>query len=264
MRKACSENPFGAGKVWLVGAGPGDPELLTVKALRALQQADLIFFDNLVSVDIRNLFPVSVPAFYVGKSKNNHSVPQHELNALLVKKARQGLNVVRLKGGDPFVFGRGGEELLVLRKAGIDAEVIPGITAASGCATAAGIPLTHRGLSQGCTLVTAHGEKDVTLDWAALAALRHTLVFYMGLSKAAWISSQLTAHGLSPSTPVAIIENGCRPDQREFIGRLDELEVMARDHQVRSPALIVVGDVVNLAAEINWQAPLVELTQSCA
>lgn len=253
-----------AGKVWLVGAGPGDPDLLTVKALRVLQQADLIFFDNLVSKQIRTLFPVAVPAFYVGKRKDNHSIPQQELNALLVKKARQGLNVVRIKGGDPFIFGRGGEELLTLRKAGIDAEVVPGITSASGCTTAAGIPLTHRGLSQGVTLVTAHGETDLSLDWAALASLNHTLVFYMGLSKAAWISTQLTANGLSPATPAAIIENGCRPDQREFTGRLDQLSALVAEHQISSPALIVVGEVVNLAIDLNWREPLEQLTQSCA
>jgi len=252
------------GKVWLVGAGPGDPDLLTVKALRVLQQADLILFDNLVSSEIRELFPSAVPAFYVGKRKDDHSIPQNELNALLVKKARQGKNIVRIKGGDPFVFGRGGEELMALLRAGIDAEVVPGITSASGCTTAAGIPLTHRGVAQGCTFVTAHAETELNLDWRALAQLNHTIVFYMGVSCAGAISKRLLDHGLAANTPAAIIENGCRPDQRECLGYLDGLEQLVKDNKIQSPAIIVVGDVVNLAADLNWRNPLPVMNQSCA
>lgn len=262
--KNSKSKPQVAGKVWLVGAGPGDPDLLTVKALRVLQQADLILFDNLVSQDIRALFPKSVPAFYVGKRKDDHSIAQADLNALLVKKASQGMQIVRLKGGDPFVFGRGGEELLTLLQAGIDAEVVPGVTSASGCTTAAGIPLTHRGVSQGCTLVTAHAEHELSLDWKALASIGHTLVFYMGVSKAGMISQRLTANGLRGSTPAAIIENGCRPNQREYLGTVGELEKMVNTYQIQSPALIVVGDVVNLASQLRVMPGLDVLNQSCA
>lgn len=239
------------GKVWLVGAGPGDPDLLTVKALRVIQSAQLILFDQLVSEDIRALFPRTVPAFYVGKCKGNHSIVQKDLNALLVKKAKQGLNVVRLKGGDPFVFGRGGEELLALAQAGVDAEVVPGVTSASGCATAAGIPLTHRGLAQGCTFVTAHAEKELMLDWRALARLDHTLVFYMGLGSASMISEQLIGNGLSDSTPVAVIENGCRPNQREFAGVLGSLPELVSTQKIASPAIIVIGRVVDFASQLE-------------
>ncbi len=239
------------GKVWLVGAGPGDPDLLTVKALRVLQGAELILFDQLVSEEIRSLFPRTVPAFYVGKSKGNHSIAQKDLNALLVKKARQGLKIVRLKGGDPFVFGRGGEELKALLEAGIDAEVVPGITSASGCATAAGIPLTHRGLAQGCTFITAQGEEELNLDWQSLARLDHTLVFYMGVSQAAMITEKLLANGMPATTPVAVIENGCRPNQREVSGEIVSLSRLIDQQKIKSPAIIVVGKVVGFASQLS-------------
>lgn len=239
------------GKVWLVGAGPGDADLLTVKAVRAIENADVIFFDQLVSSDIRALFPKQVPAIYVGKVKNCHSVAQSDLNQMLVEHAQRGLNVCRIKGGDPFVFGRGGEELLELRQAGCEAEVIPGITAASGCSTSADIPLTHRGVSQGCTLVTGHGEKELNLNWQALAGLNHTLVFYMGVTRAGLISQQLTNAGLSAKTPAAIIENGCRDNQRVITTELGTLSAAVSEHNVKSPALIMVGDVVNLAQQLN-------------
>lgn len=244
-------NSSGKGKVWLVGAGPGDPDLLTVKALRVLQGAGLILFDQLVSDEIRALFPRTVPAFYVGKRKGNHSIAQKDLNALLVKKAKQGLQVVRLKGGDPFIFGRGGEELMALLKAGVDAEVVPGITSASGCATAASIPLTHRGLAQGCTFVTAQGEEELRLDWQSLARLDHTLVFYMGVGQAAMIAGKLIAHGLTATTPVAVIENGCRPDQRVISGELSSLPELIGEHKIKSPAIIVVGHVVSFASQLS-------------
>lgn len=244
------------GKVWLVGAGPGDAELLTVKALRAITNADIIFYDYLVSADIRALFPKNIPAHYVGKAKNQHSIAQEDLNRLLVKQAQLGLTVCRIKGGDPFVFGRGGEELLELRTAGVEAEVIPGITAASGCSTYADIPLTHRGISQGCTFVTGHAEKSLDVNWAALAQLNHTLVFYMGLTRADEISAQLLAGGLAADTPVAIIENGCRKDQRDIISSLNEFPAAVIREQVQSPALIIVGDVVRMKEKLQahvWQ-----------
>lgn len=240
------------GQVWLVGAGPGDPDLLTLKALRAIESADVILYDKLVSKEIRALFPRKTPAFYVGKEKGRHSVPQDELNQLLVAQASQGLKVCRLKGGDAFVFGRGGEEMLVLQRAGIAVEVVPGITAASGCSTYAGIPLTHRGLSQGCTLVTAHAEKRLDVDWHALARLDHTLVFYMGLSRAGLISERLCGAGLDGDTPVALIENGCCPQQRVVRGRLADLATLVAAEQVAAPALIVVGRVVDLAQSLSW------------
>lgn len=241
------------GKVWLVGAGPGDAELLTVKALRAINGADIIFYDYLVSADIRALFPKNVPAHYVGKVKNQHSIAQEDLNQLLVKQAQLGLTVCRIKGGDPFVFGRGGEELLELRTAGIEAEVIPGITSASGCSTYADIPLTHRGLSQGCTFVTGHAEKSLDVNWGALAQLNHTLVFYMGLTRADEIAAKLLAGGLAADTPVAIIENGCRKDQRDIISTLQEFPETVLREKVQSPALIIVGEVVRMKEKLQAQ-----------
>ena len=240
-----------SGKVWIVSAGPGDPDLLTVKALRILQTADVILYDNLVSDGIRKLFPRRTPAFYVGKTKGNHSIPQQDLNRLLLDKAGQGLQVCRLKGGDAFVFGRGGEEMLELREAAIEVEVVPGVTAASGCSAYAGIPLTHRGVSQGVTLVTAHAETHLGLNWAALAGLGHTLVFYMGLSKTGLIREQLLAAGMSPGTPAALIENGCCPQQRVVTGQLHELPLLVERENLVSPALIVVGDVVSLAERLS-------------
>ena len=239
------------GKVWLVGAGPGDAELLTLKALRAINAADVIFYDYLVSEEIRSLFPKNIPAFYVGKAKNQHSIAQEDLNQLLVNQAQLGLTVCRIKGGDPFVFGRGGEELLELRTAGIEAEVIPGITSASGCSTYADIPLTHRGLSQGCTFVTGHAEKSLDVNWDALAQLKHTLVFYMGLTRADEISAKLLAGGLAADTPVAIIENGCRKDQRNIISSLSEFPADVIREQVQSPALIIVGEVVRMREKLQ-------------
>ncbi len=240
-----------SGKVWLVGAGPGDAELLTLKAVRAINSADVIFYDYLVSADIRALFPKNIPSFYVGKAKNKHSIAQEDLNQLLVNQAKLGLNVCRIKGGDPFVFGRGGGELLELRTAGIEAEVIPGITSASGCTTYADIPLTHRGMSQGCTFVTGHAEKSLDVNWSALAQLKHTLVFYMGLTRADEISSKLLAGGLAADTPVAIIENGCRKDQRNIISCLSEFPADVLREQVQSPALIIVGEVVSLREKLQ-------------
>jgi len=244
------------GRATLVGAGPGDPDLLTVKALRTIQTADLILFDRLVSEEIKALFPPSTPAIYVGKAKGLHSIPQDQLTDLLLAKTRQGLHVCRLKGGDSFIFGRGGEEMLVLKQAGIDVAVVPGITSASGCSSYAGIPLTHRGLSQGCTFVTAHGEEELKINWHSLAQSQHTLVFYMGLSRAEMISHSLQAAGMSRETPAALIENGCRSNQRVVTGVVGDLANMAVREQVKSPALILVGDVVSLSGDLSWFDPM--------
>lgn len=240
------------GRVSLVGAGPGDADLLTVKAMRILAQADIIFYDRLVSEDIRSLFPAATPAIYVGKAKDRHSIPQQDLNALLVETAQLGLHVCRLKGGDAFVFGRGGEEMLELKGAGISVEVVPGITAGAGATAYAGIPLTHRGLAQGVSFVTAQGEKELHINWQALATSRHTLVFYMGLASARMIAESLMVAGLACTTPVAIIEKGCSVQQRVFTATLLELPGLVELHSIESPALIVVGEVVRLREQLQW------------
>ncbi len=241
-----------SGVVNLVGAGPGDPDLLTVKALKIIQSSDVIIYDNLVSQEIRTLLPTSAEALYVGKAKGCHSSTQDDINQLIIAKAKQGLSVCRLKGGDAFVFGRGAEEMLILKQHNIDVTITPGITAAAGCSSYAGIPLTHRGLSQGCTFVTAHAEKDLDINWHALASLQHTLVFYMGLSKSTMIEIQLIKAGLHAATPVAIIENGCCPQQRVITGSLSQLSSLVVDYHIQSPALIMVGEVISLAEQLQW------------
>ncbi|MCG9698160.1 uroporphyrinogen-III C-methyltransferase [Shewanella sp. Isolate11] len=246
------------GKVSLVGAGPGDADLLTVKALTIIQSADLIIYDRLVSDDIRALFPASTPALYVGKAKSLHSVDQSRINEVLVEQALLGKHICRLKGGDGFIFGRGGEEVLSLKQQNIAVEVVPGITAASGCSTYAGIPLTHRGLSQGCTFVTAHAETDLNINWQGLALLNHTLVFYMGLSKAGMIATELMQAGLDSHTPVALIERGCSRQQRLVKGEIANLAELVIEHQLISPTLILVGEVVNLSEQLSWFESQVE------
>ncbi|BFM10959.1 hypothetical protein R50072_11120 [Simiduia litorea] len=245
-------NSASVGRVSLVGAGPGDADLLTVKALRTLQQADVIFYDRLVSEDIRALFPSSTPAIYVGKAKDRHSIPQQDLNSLLVETAQLGLHVCRLKGGDAFVFGRGGEEMLELKQAGIAVDVVPGITAGAGATAYAGIPLTHRGIAQGVSFVTAHGEKELHINWSSLAHSGHTLVFYMGLGSVATIARELNKAGLCAGTPAAIIEKGCSAQQRVFTEKLADLPALVERHHIESPALIVVGEVVRLREQLQW------------
>jgi uroporphyrin-III C-methyltransferase/precorrin-2 dehydrogenase/sirohydrochlorin ferrochelatase len=236
------------GHVDIVGAGPGDPELLTIKALRALQDADLVVYDRLIGDGILDLVRRDAELIYVGKARSNHAVPQDQINELLVTHARAGRRVVRLKGGDPFVFGRGGEELERLRAAGISVAVIPGITAATGCAASAGLPLTHRDHASAVTFVTGHGvDGDPDVDWAALARPRHTLVVYMGASRAGNLAAQLIGHGRAPETPIAIIENGTRPDERVIVGTLANVPSLVRTAQVGAPALIVIGEVAALA-----------------
>lgn len=237
------------GAVHIVGAGPGDPDLLTLKAFRLIQEADVILYDRLVSDEILNLARRDADRIYVGKAKANHAVPQEEIEARMIALAREGKMVVRLKGGDPFVFGRGGEELDALRAAGISAIVTPGVTAAAGCAASAGMPLTHRDYAQAVTFVTGHakGDADPDLDWAALATLKNTLVVYMGVGKAANISSNLIRHGRSLSTPVAVVENGTRPEQIIVKGQLGELPTLIERAGIKGPALLVIGEVAALA-----------------
>ncbi|EJM7232673.1 uroporphyrinogen-III C-methyltransferase [Vibrio cholerae] len=240
-----------AGEVALVGAGPGDPELLTVKALSYLQQADVVLYDYLVSDEIMALIPSETILVCVGKRAGHHSVPQEKTNQLLVDFARQGYRVVRIKGGDPFMFGRGGEELEVLFDAGVKFQVVPGITAAAGATAYAGIPLTHRDYAQSALFVTGHLKAQAeALDWSTLARGKQTLVIYMGLSNAAAIAEQLQLHGRQVSTPVAIIERGTQVNQQVLIGTLQTLPSLAS--QAQSPALIVVGEVVALAAKLHW------------
>jgi uroporphyrin-III C-methyltransferase/precorrin-2 dehydrogenase/sirohydrochlorin ferrochelatase len=241
------------GSVVLVGAGPGDPGLLTLNALRALQEADVILHDRLVSDEVLKLARRDATRISVGKAAGMHSVSQQQIHELMVGHARAGRRVVRLKGGDPFVFGRGGEELEALRAAGIEYEVVPGITAAIACAAYAGIPLTHRQRAQSLRLVTAHcGESVDSLDWESLARERQTLAFYMGAGRLAAIADRLIEHGAPADTPVAIIESGSRADQRVTGARLVELAEIAARGGIRSPALLIVGEVAALAGELHW------------
>ena len=251
-----ADESHSSGEVVLVGAGPGDPGLLTLHALRQMQQADVVVYDRLVSDGVMGLVRRDAKRIFVGKQAGNHCVPQEGINQLLLEEAKKGQRVVRLKGGDPFIFGRGGEELETLVGSGIGFQVVPGITAASGCAAYAGIPLTHRDHAQSVRFVTAHGKGGARdLDWPLLAKDKQTLVFYMGLSSCATIREQLLAHGKAGDTPVALIERGTQPCQRVIRGTLEELPALAVG--VESPALIMVGSVVTLADRLAWfgQAP---------
>ena len=238
------------GEVVLVGAGPGDAGLLTLKGLQQIQQADVVVYDRLVSDDIMNLVRRDADRVFVGKRSGYHCVPQEEINQILLREAQKGRRVVRLKGGDPFIFGRGGEELETLCEAGIPFSVVPGITAASGCSAYSGIPLTHRDFAQGVRLVTGHLKTGGELDWANLAVEKQTLVFYMGLNQAPAIREKLIAHGMAEDMPAAIVENGTAVTQKVVSGTLGQLDILAQ--QMASPALIIVGRVVGLRDKLNW------------
>ncbi|TDB03119.1 uroporphyrinogen-III C-methyltransferase [Halomonas marinisediminis] len=249
------------GRVSLVGAGPGDPELLTIKALRRLEAAEVILHDRLVSAEVLAMANPLARRLYVGKARSNHSLPQSGINQALVEWARQGKRVVRLKGGDPFIFGRGGEELESLAAAGIDFEVIPGITAASGCAAYAGIPLTHRDHAQSVRFITGHLKNgSAELDWPALASPGQTLVFYMGLHSLPEICHQLVVHGLPEETPVALIEQGSTARQRVHRGSLAGLPEVLAAGGLQPPTLIIVGGVVALHDRLDWFEPTMAVT----
>lgn len=237
------------GRVSLVGAGPGDPELLTLRAARRLAEADVVIYDALVGAGVMALVPDHVERIYVGKETSNHTLPQEEISALLVEQARRGRRVVRLKGGDPFVFGRGGEELQILAAAGIPVEIVPGITAALGASAGTGIPLTHRDHAQSCIFVTGHRQDgSLDLDWETLARPQQTLVIYMGIAALAAITEQLQAHGLAAATPVAVVRHASLPQQQTITGRLDDIAGRVHAAGIKPPALIIVGGVVSLHA----------------
>jgi uroporphyrin-III C-methyltransferase len=245
------------GFVSLVGSGPGDPELLTIKAVRLIQQADVVGFDRLVSAEILDLIPPGISRISVGKAPGKHCVPQDQINDIIVNLALSGRRLVRLKGGDPYIFGRGGEEALILRRHGIPFEVVPGVTAAAGCSSYSGIPLTHRGLSNSVRFVTGHLQNNETLniDWNKLADPDCTLVFYMGLANLQTICSELIRAGLPASTPAAAVHGGTTNRQQKVISSLAELANTVSEAGLQSPVTTIIGDVVTLSDELDWFQP---------
>jgi uroporphyrin-III C-methyltransferase len=246
----------GAGKVFLVGAGPGDPELVTRKGARVLARADTVVFDHLVGEGVLELAPAAAERIYVGKEPGRHELPQPQINQLLIERARAGRCVVRLKGGDPFVFGRGGEEIIDLAVAGVPFEVVPGITAASAASAYSGVPLTHRGMVRACTMVSGHMvDGEVDLDWVALARPGQTIVVYMGVASIGLICEGLIAHGLSSETPAVAIRNASIESQQTIVGTLADLPGAMAQAQVKPPAIVIIGEVVRLRDRLRWFEP---------
>jgi len=245
------------GEVYLVGGGPGDPDLLTFKALRLMQQADVVVYDRLVSPQVLDLCRRDADRVYVGKARKNHALPQEEINLLLVKLAKEGKRVLRLKGGDPFIFGRGGEEIDQLMAQDIPFQVVPGITSASGCAAYAGIPLTHRDFAQSVRFVTGHLKDDsCDLPWQELVHEQQTLVIYMGLVSLALICERLVENGMDPEMPIALVEKGTLPEQRVVTGTLATIAVIAEKADIKPPALTIIGKVVTLREQLDWFSKL--------
>lgn len=257
MNNIAKKSILHAGEVALVGSGPGDAELLTIRALRFIEQADVAIYDRLVSEEVMALLPIDCERLYVGKEQAKHCVPQDKINDLLLQYAQQGRRVLRLKGGDPFIFGRGGEEAEFLLKNGVSCHLCPGITAASGCTTYAGIPLTHRGVAQGCTFITGHMQNDgqLNLPWQSLSCSSQTVVFYMGINTLPSITAQLIKHGRDANTPAALIRKGTQPEQQVFRGTISSLADLVIAHKITPPTLIVIGDVVNQLTDTAMEKP---------
>ncbi|MEI7538151.1 MAG: uroporphyrinogen-III C-methyltransferase, partial [Comamonadaceae bacterium] len=250
------------GRVYLVGAGPGDPELLTLRAVRLLQQAQVVVYDHLVSSAVLEFVSPNAQRIYAGKRRNEHTLRQEEINTLLISLANQGKQVVRLKGGDPFIFGRGGEELQALAAQGIDFEVVPGVTAASGVASYAGIPLTHRDYAQSCIFVTGHLKNGTAdLDWPSLVRLNQTVVIYMGLGGLPEICRQMMAHGAAANLPIAVVQDGSIASQKVVTGTLIDMPERVVRAGLKSPCLTIIGNVVKLHDELAWFKPTVALTR---
>ncbi len=265
LEKAIAEEDLSnpKGEVYLVGAGPGDPDLLTFRALRLMQQADVAVYDRLVSQGVLDMVRRDAELIYVGKERSNHALPQEDINELLVRLAKKGQRVVRLKGGDPFIFGRGGEEIETLKENHIDFQVVPGITAAAGCSSYGGIPLTHREHAQSCVFVTGHlKDGTVNLNWEALAHQNQTIVFYMGLQAVKVIHQKLVEYGLPEDMPAALIEQGTTENQRVHIATLETLADIVEQNQVKPPSIIIVGTVVNLHEKLKWFSPNSERTST--
>ncbi|ROU00010.1 uroporphyrinogen-III C-methyltransferase [Marinobacter sp. R17] len=253
LRSAEGRGP--QGEVFLVGAGPGDPDLLTLKALRVIAQADVVLYDRLVSREILSRVRADAEMIHVGKQRSKHTLPQEEINQRLVELAQEGRTVVRLKGGDPFIFGRGGEEIETLAEAGVPFQVVPGITAASGCSAYAGIPLTHRDYAQSVRFVTGHLKNDTCeLPWRDFVQSNQTLVFYMGLVGLPIIARELMTHGMAPSMPVALVSKGTTPEQVVVTGTIDTIADRVAASEVKAPTLIIIGEVVSLRDKLDWIA----------